>query len=171
MLLNTDHASPADQRAGRMTEIVAALIALIIIGSLLLLLWKSFQYIGGDEKANAAFQQVKDLLLFTNALVGVVIGYYFTKVNTENRAKSAEATARDATAAVRQAVVARDEAETNSSKLRTALADILPAAEQLLAQIPEPSSSEAESEGMDEHVVAAYFNLQDAVQRARHAIR
>jgi hypothetical protein len=171
MVSNTNPAPPADHRSERIREIVAALIAFIIIGSLLLLLWKSFQHIGGDERANAAFQQVKDLLLFINALVGVVIGYYFTKVNTENRAESAEATARDATAAVRQAVAARDEAEADSRKVKTALADILPAAEQLLAQIPEPSASEAESEGMDEHVVEAYFNLQDAVQRAQHATR
>lgn len=171
MSSNTEPAPSADYRAGRIKEIVAAVIAFIIIGCLLLLLWKSFQYVGGDERAGAAFQQVKDLLLFINALVGVVIGYYLTKVSTENRAESAEATARDATAAARQAVAARDEAEAESRKFKTALADILPAAEQILAQIPEPSSSEADSEGMDEQVVEAYFNLQDAVQHARKAIR
>lgn len=171
MSSNTDSAPPAEHRSGRIKEIVAAVIAFVIIGCLLFLLWKSFQYVGGDERASAAFQQVKDLLLFINALVGVVIGYYFTKVSTESRAEGAESTARDATATVRQAVAARDEAEAETRKIKTALADILPAAEQMLAQIPEPSSSEAESAGMDEQVIEAYFNLQNAAQRARHAIR
>jgi hypothetical protein len=171
MSSNTDPAPPADHRSGRIKEIVAAVIAFVIIGCLLLLLWKSFQYVGGDERASAAFQQIKDLLLFINALVGVVIGYYFTKVSTENRAESAEVTARDATAAVRQALAARDEAEAESRNLRSALADIWPAAEQLLAQIPEPSSSEADSAGMDEQVVEAYLNLQAEVQRAKHTTR
>ena len=171
MLSNTDLAPPAEHRSGRIKEIVAAIITFIIIGCLLLLLWKSFQYVGGDERASAAFQQVKDLLLFVNALVGVVIGYYFTKVSTENRAESAEATAREAAAAMRQAVAARDETEDESRKIKSALADILPAAEQILAQIPEPSSSEADSAEMDEQFAEAYLKLQDAVQRAKHATR
>src|SRR5215210_3082378 len=125
MLSNTDPAPLADHRSGRVKEIGAAIIAFVIIGCLVLLIWKSFQYIGGDERTSAAFQQVKDLLLFINALVGVVIGYYFTKISTEHRAESAEAMARDATATVRQAVAARDEAEAETKKIKTALADLL----------------------------------------------
>ena len=171
MSSNTAHALPAAYRPGKLKEIVAALIALIIIGSLLALLWKSFQYVGGDERSSAAFQQIKDLLLFVNALTGVVIGYYFTKVSTENRAESAEATARDATAVARAAAASRDEIEAELRDVRGALADILPAAEQILAELPEPSSAEADGAGMDELVVEAYLNLQGAIQRARHVTR
>lgn len=161
----------ADTLLRRIKEMVAALIAFAIIFSLLFLLWKSFHYLGGDERASAAFQQIKDLLLFVNPLAGVVIGYYFTKVSTENRAESAEAMSQAASGVARQAIAARDEAEAEIKDVRTALADIVPAAEQLLAQIPEPSSSEAAGTDMDEQVVEAYLKLRDAVQRARHSIR
>lgn len=172
MSSNTDHAAAHPvHRPGIIKEAIAAVIALIIIGCLLVLIWKSFRYVGGDERASAAFQQVKDLLLFINALVGVVVGYYFTKVSAENRAERAEATAREATAAARAAVASRDEVEAGLKNVRNALADIVPAAERLLAQIPEPSSTEADSAGMDEQIAEAYLDLQSALQRAKHAAR
>jgi len=47
----------------------------------------------------AAFYQyarVKDLLLFINPLLGVIIGYYFNKVSSDLRAETAEMAARTA---------------------------------------------------------------------------
>jgi hypothetical protein len=56
------------------------------------------------------FGRAKDLLLFINPLIGVVIGYYFNKVTSEARAEKAETAVRDATAQAQEAELGRREA-------------------------------------------------------------
>jgi hypothetical protein len=94
---------------------------------------------------------VKDLLLFINPLVGVVIGYYFNRVSTEARAEGAERTAQQATATAQQAQSARNEAEARAERNKgqvketmAALQSIIPAAQRVLLHLPpmpRPSAS------------------------------
>jgi len=67
-------------------EWVAAILSIIVI-------------LGAFSMIAAAFYQyarVKDLLLFINPLLGVIIGYYFNKVSSDLRAETAEMAARTA---------------------------------------------------------------------------
>lgn len=78
-------------------ESVAALIAIVLVGCLVFMIRQAFQSLGSAQ-SDPSFDRLKDLLLFINPLVGVVIGYYFNRVSTEARAENAERTAQGATA-------------------------------------------------------------------------
>lgn len=164
-----------DPLLSRAKEAVASLLALIIVLTLLVMLWKAFRVLSTDS--DKAFQQVKDLLLFINPLVGVVIGYYFNKVSTEARAESAEATAQAATTTAQQAAEARQEAENRASEAesvsdsaREALDEIIPAAEAVLARQP-ATAALADGNGEAASVAGARLELQHALQRARRRVR
>ena len=75
-------------------EVVTALIGLIIIGSTIALVARSFGLIGNAKHIN----QAKDLLSIMLGLVGTVIGYYFGRVPADARATTATARADQATA-------------------------------------------------------------------------
>ena len=159
-----------DTLLSRAKEVIAALIALSIIVSLVVMLAKAFGVLNSEE----AFRRVKDLLLFINPLVGVVIGYYFNKVSTEARAEKAEATAQTATKAAEQAETGRKEAESKindfqaeAETARQSLKEIIPAAEELLKQTPPPAMPEADAGS----ALGARFELQRAVERARALAR
>lgn len=123
-------------------ELVAATIGASLTVCLLLMLWRAFDFLGRDQ-ADPSFQRIKDLLLFINPLVGVVIGYYFNRVSTEARAEGAERTAQLATATAQEAQSARKEAEaqteTNKAQAKeanAALKSVIPAAQRVLSHLP-----------------------------------
>jgi hypothetical protein len=96
-------------------ERVAAGIAIaVVVGTFTLVgvaVWQA--------DAPETFQRVKDLLLFVNPLIGLVIGYYFHKVSTEGRAESAEAMVKDASQNAEQATEARMAAEVAADRADT----------------------------------------------------
>ena len=75
-------------------EVITAIIALVIIGSTIALVARSFGLIGNASHIN----QAKDLIGIMLGLVGTVIGYYFGRVPAEAQATSATARADQATA-------------------------------------------------------------------------
>ena len=75
-------------------EVVTALIALVIIGSTVALVARSFGLIGNSSHIN----QAKDLLSIMLGLVGTVIGYYFGRTPADARATAATMRADQATA-------------------------------------------------------------------------
>jgi hypothetical protein len=75
-------------------EVVTAIIALIIIGSTIALVARSFGLIGNSSHIN----QAKDLLSIMLGLVGTVIGYYFGRTPADARATAATTRADQATA-------------------------------------------------------------------------
>src|SRR5216110_1104429 len=81
----------ADSKLRILREAVAATIALLIVLGTTVMLYIVFtRYVAGDDQAaDKHFERAKDLLLFVNPLLGVVIGYYFNKVSTEARAEKA----------------------------------------------------------------------------------
>ncbi len=128
-----------DAPLSRFREGVAALIAVVVVGASLTMLFLGFRHIGEKEQ----FDRTKDLLLIINPVLGVVIGYYFNKVSTEARAENAENTARHATADLRKAAEERqqaqsvaDAAKTDAEDTRGALEDVSRAAERVLAEKP-----------------------------------
>jgi hypothetical protein len=74
-------------------EVVTAIIALVIIGSTIALVARSFGLIGNASHIN----QAKDLVGIMLGLVGTVIGYYFGRVPADARATTATARADQAT--------------------------------------------------------------------------
>jgi hypothetical protein len=75
-------------------EVITAIIALVIIGSTIALMARSFGLIGNASHIT----QAKDLIGIMLGLVGTVIGYYFGRVPAEAQATSATARADQATA-------------------------------------------------------------------------
>ena len=128
-----------DAALSRFREGVAALIAVVVVGASLTLIFLGFGHIGEKEQ----FDRAKDLLLIVNPVLGVVIGYYFNKVSTEARAENAENTARHATADLRKAAEERQQAQavaaaakTDAEETRGTLDDLSRAAERVLAEKP-----------------------------------
>lgn len=132
-------AAEADLIVRRLREFVSAGIAGIIILGTILMMVLAFSHLSNAEE----FARVKDLLLFINPLLGVVIGYYFNKVTSEARAETAEKTAQTAMASAQQAGAERDKAEseakaakTEAKETKAALKEVGEAAEKVAAQVP-----------------------------------
>jgi hypothetical protein len=94
-------------------EIVTATIALIVvlvypIGMVIV----SVNFINTPEKHD----QLKDLFLIVNPLLGFVLGYYFNKTSTEARAENAESTAKTAVTTAQQASMQRERAQETADK-------------------------------------------------------
>jgi hypothetical protein len=77
------------------------------------------------------FARLKDLLLFLNPLVGLVIGYYFNRVTSEKRAESsekraenAESVAQKTSEAAQEAGRGRAKAEERTEEMSSSLADL-----------------------------------------------
>lgn len=101
-----------DVWARRLRETMAAAIAGVIVLATVGMTLLAFFYTDQNE----TFTRAKDLLLFINPVLGVVIGFYFNKVSTEARAESAENTARTASANAQQAVEERAEATAQATQ-------------------------------------------------------
>ena len=141
------------------------------------------------------FDQIKDILLVVNPLVGVVLGYYFNKVSTEARAENAEATAQTAVANAQEAAKARDSAmtETQEAKaetevvktnwktvrkeadeIKTTLMDVTLAAEDMMEKAPLLDDPVLErgsiSPQIADPVAESIQNLRAALNRAHQVI-
>jgi hypothetical protein len=179
-----DAADPvtSDQLLRWVKEAVAALIAITIVVCLVIMLWRAFGVLKPQTTDDKTFECVKDLLLFINPLVGVVIGYYFNRVSTEARAENAERTAQGATAAALGAEAARSEAQslaqhsqTEADAAEAALKEVIPAAQTLLVQMPatraqfstESGIAATDAGGSADPLLEARVNLRTALERAR----
>ncbi|NJN44825.1 MAG: hypothetical protein HC806_08990 [Anaerolineae bacterium] len=92
--------------------------------------------INGNEDA---FGRAKDLLLFINPIVGIIIGYYFNKTTSDARAEKAEANVQAAAESAQIAVKERDKAvekaqtaEAEIKVMRGALDEVWVAADEML---------------------------------------
>ena len=144
-------ASADDPWLRRGRELVAALLALIVVMGTVVLIANAFKFVGADDTKDQSFQHAKDLLNIILPLLGVVLGYYFTKVSTERRAESAEITAQTATTTAQQATEARQFVESENREVKDSLREISDAAENLLSaesatlDVLGPSASENSS--------------------------
>lgn len=165
-------AETLDRQLQRFRERVAAAIALLVIAGVVALM-----IVAVIQVESAQFERIKDLLLFVNPLLGVVIGYYFNKVSTEARAETAETAASTAMAAAQREAVARQaaaaEAEESWQRMqeaRATLAEVADAAEEMLAQ---PGPALPGTLGVEEPRQAGIetrLALEAALRRARRII-
>ena len=159
----------------RLREFVSAGIALVIILGGVIMLVQAFSYLSSPEE----FDRVKDLLLFINPLLGVVVGYYFNRAVSEPRAEKAEtaataamATAQNASAAQNQAEAETEAAKGEAKEVKEALKELDDAAEKMMLQVPAPSMGVL---GVDEETgepaaAEARLELQMALRHARRFI-
>lgn len=165
-------------------ESVAALIGIALTICLLYMIRAAFDHLNPANDKDVSFERIKDLLLFINPLVGVVIGYYFNRVSTEARAQNAERTARGAAASALQAETQRvgalslaEQSRAEAEMAKSALDQLVPAAESVLSQeaSAEASSRRSGEPGVEESAGAApqdslseaRLNLRLALERAR----
>jgi hypothetical protein len=149
--------------------VTAGLAGVICVGTMVMVAF-AFANLNSLE----TFNRAKDLLLFLNPLVGLVIGYYFSKVSSEGRAESAEASAFAATANAQQAVEARSKAEAEAGVVRqqaqVAVEDMVKASERMLAQAPARSPGVLGAENGNAPANEAYQELHAAASRARRLL-
>jgi hypothetical protein len=162
----------ADPLVRRLREFVSAGIAIVIIVGAVLMLIQAFNFLASPEE----FQNVKDLLLFINPLLGVVIGYYFNRATSEARAETAESTAQSAVASAQQATEARDKAEAQaeaakneSQEVKVALKEVGQSAEKMMAQVQPAPGVLSLAEG-GEVVEDPRVEFRMAWNRAKHFV-
>jgi hypothetical protein len=88
----------------RFREFFTAILALSFIVLAIIIVVTAMQYVDGPAED---FTRIKDILIFVNPFIGVVLGYYFTKLSTEGRAEAAEGAVRTATFTAQQATLER----------------------------------------------------------------
>jgi phosphate/sulfate permease len=99
--------------------ISAGLATIVVVGSILMIAF-AYSHIGDSE----TFTRAKDLLLFINPILGVVIGYYFNRATSEARAEHAERTAEAAQTQVREADAERAKAKAALWAVRAAAEEV-----------------------------------------------
>jgi hypothetical protein len=110
-------------------ETFAGLIAIVFATTFLILVYTAYQ----KHADTAAFDAIKELITIVNGLVGIIVGYYFSRMTTEARAEKAEATAdKAADAAGKSTEVAANamqkerEATSQLTRLTDAAREVLP---------------------------------------------
>jgi hypothetical protein len=164
---NEPRPADADNPLRRFREYVASGIALLIVVSGLgMVLYVLLRMTGEKEQ----FERGKDVLLFINPIIGLVIGYYFNKASTEARAESAEKSAHEAHNTSVQAVNEREHAQAAAqtatvaaTKARKALKDLADAASQMVGERSEDATLGISGARRSDATSA----LQQALQRAR----
>jgi hypothetical protein len=127
----------------RVSSLLAGLIVVVAVIVLLVAVATALR----TEEPGQAFTNVKDVLGFLNPLLGVILGYYFNKVSSENRAENAEKTARVAAANAQQADDERQamwqqaqQIEQQMKQMRVFMAELTQAAQAMLDH-PQPEEA------------------------------
>jgi hypothetical protein len=157
----------------RFREAIAALISVIIIAGTISLMVIALGYVNSpDLDPSEKFARAKDLLLFINPLLGVVVGYYFNKVTSEARAETAETAAQTALDSAQQATEARNvaqaearSAQETTEEAKVALKEVSDAAEKMMAEAPTTGTLSA-----DEGTGEARVELKMALKRAKRLV-
>lgn len=100
-------------------EWVTAILALLLVLGSITVIIIALTHVDNDTQ----FKNAKDVLLLVNPLLGLVIGFYFTKSAVEGRAEHAEASATQALDTAKNAEVARTNAENTAVAQKEVLRD------------------------------------------------
>jgi calcineurin-like phosphoesterase family protein len=106
--------------AGSLREWVTAILAVLIVVGAMFAIGAVLKNIDDDTK----FKNAKDILLLVNPLLGLVIGFYFTKNAVEGRAEHAEASAKQALDTAKSAETARTAAKEDSEQKGAVLREV-----------------------------------------------
>jgi hypothetical protein len=159
---------PSTTRLAMIREIFAGVLATVVMGLFLLLILRALDRVAGTE-----FTPIKELLAIVNPTVGLVIGYYFSRVTSEARAERAEASAAAAGRSALESAQARAHAEASldgtrhrAEEARSALADLVRAVDAAPGAPGAPGGLEARERAGDGPV-----SLEIALDRARRVLR
>jgi hypothetical protein len=170
------HSNPPDAWLSHFREIVTAAIAVVVVlCSALLILYT----VGTVQAASAdAFMRAKDILLFVNPILGLVIGYYFQKTTSEARSEHAEATARSASDRAEEATIERHEANAAAQhaqqrvrEVESTLADVTNLAEQHLEESAPQQPGTLKGELPPPEPSLGELQLRLAIERARGVLK
>lgn len=110
---------PKYQWLAGLREITTTVIAAVILGVTVLMMWRTFKAAGNS------FQDMKDVMLYALPILGTVMGYYFGRVPAERRAEASEQRAGDAQntaqAATAQAVQTQNQTDQKLQKVKVAV--------------------------------------------------
>lgn len=145
----TAYLSKAEIEMRQFRERVSSLLAgLIVVIAVIVLLVAVIVAVRAENTAEA-FNNLKDVLGFLNPLLGVILGYYFNKVSSENRAENAEKSARIANATAQEAQEARQAMWEQNQQIRQQfgfmqdmMGELTAAASQMLEHMPESAKNE-----------------------------
>ena len=147
-------------------EIMAGAIALFVVAVFAWLLFRAMKHVTNVPDVTLA----KELLGMVNPLMGLVVGYYFSRVTSEARAERAEATVTATLRSAERASAAREQAESDArtareraGELAYALEGLTRAAEQVFAP-PGPAQEAVRP-------AERASDLETALERARRALR
>lgn len=151
-------------------EIAALLIAAVILGGFLLMMYDIYSHVGDEHH-----HERKDLLQIFTGFLGIVIGYYFNRVSTEARAEKAESAARRANETTQGVIIEHknslresDIAKETAVSAKSELQNLLYAAKNLLASSDNGQTrSAAVGNGSIEEELK---KLKDAVEHAEKKI-
>jgi hypothetical protein len=164
--MTNDTPNPPTAWLPLLREVMAGAIALFVVAVFAWLLFRAVT--SGSNAPDVTL--AKELLGMVNPLMGLVVGYYFSRVTSEARAERAEATVTATLRSAERASEARDQAVSDArtareraGELTHALEGLTRAAEQALA--PRGAAQET--------VRAADrpSDLESALERARRALR
>ena len=148
-------------------EYVAAVIAGIIVLGTSVLIGLALQFADDQER----FSRAKELVQILVPVLTFVVGYYFNKVTTENRAESAEAVARGATAQAQQASEGRNLAQAEAASAKRAEEE----AKRSLKEVGEAGERMAERRergaATERELLGAEEGGAQALEQARHEFR
>ena len=100
-------------------EVIAALLAISIVGLTLCLLWN--MYTKAPEKDSTAWEQRSQVIQILLALAGTVTGYYFGRIPAERAAASANQASAANAARANDAIAAKNQTIGQVRDLRTQL--------------------------------------------------
>ena len=121
-----------------------------------------------DDKA---FIAIKELITIVNGIVGIIIGYYFSRITTEARAEKAEATAVKATDAAGKATEAATSASQKERDATGQLTRLTAAAREVLPTDPGGAQARSAMAGGTQPDPAALARLREAIQEAERTLR
>lgn len=161
-----------------MREGFAGLIAIVFATAFLLLIVSAY----GKHADEKAFAAIKELITIVNGVVGVIVGYYFSRMTTEARAEKAETTAAKATDAAgkateaaskaietaKEANVAVETAKQAEHVLKARLTTLADSATEVMGMTTMPSTKSAD--GTKSAESASLARLRDAVRQAERAL-
>lgn len=143
-------------------EIGAILIAVIVMVLFVILLTQAMQSLPSNTARKDDLGPIKELLAIVNPTIGLIIGYYFSRVTTEARAEKAEASAATAQQTVVEVQKANAGAESQIRDKNAALKSLADAAEKVA---PKTDVDRVSALSQDDRIA-----LRAAIERARQSL-
>jgi hypothetical protein len=158
-----------DSRLPFVREVTAGLLALTVMLMFFYLMNRALGTLPSGAKA-ADFVPIKELLAIVNPVVGLIIGYYFSRATTEARAEKAEEAAKTANDTANKAQQTATVAEQGKTEAQAQAQNVKGALQSLVGAVEGSrihSDGERASSTDEVRARAAQLQLLLAIERAR----